>query len=386
VDELPTATLPKSELPPLDSPVPAGCSTTIAGVVPVPPSTILKGFCTGSLLAKWRFALRVPAAPGANRATKLVVPPGTTGWTGPAVIEKSDAELPSMVMASPVKFAPPTFLIVNVRVVELPIAIDPKSAVAPFSNGVPAGCSTTRVGTIAVPVRFTLKGLFKGSLLVMCSAAYLVPAVGGVNWTLIDEFPPGVITVEVRGVETVKAAASGPSMDTLKPVRFAVPVLRIENVRVDELPTATLPKSELPPLDSPVPAGCSTTIAGVVPVPPSTILNGLFSGSLLQMCNVAFRGPGADGVNRTVNKALPPGPTVDAGGLCTESMAASGPSISKVTPVRLAFPLLVIEKVRLTELPNGTTPKEATAPLAKAEPGGCWTAIKGAGVVPASWM
>jgi hypothetical protein len=71
-----------------------------------------------------------------------------------AVIEKSFAVVPaSLVMANPVRSASPVFLIVNVRLVLLPVSTLPKSLEPPSAIVVPAGCSTVILAAaMAAPV------------------------------------------------------------------------------------------------------------------------------------------------------------------------------------------------------------------------------------------
>ena len=87
--------------------------TEVAGVVeanePVPWSDTLKVLELGSLLGMCKVPVRRPNPPGVNVTLKVVLPPGTTGDTGLAVMLKSVPFEPSMLRVPKVRLAVPVF-------------------------------------------------------------------------------------------------------------------------------------------------------------------------------------------------------------------------------------------------------------------------------------
>ena len=99
-----------------------------------------------TLLAIWIAAVFAPVVVGVNCTVKVVVPAGATGDAGIAVTVKSAALAPSIVIPRPVKFAPPGFLMVKVRLELLPTRTFPNGWVPPSATVVRAGCSTVISG------------------------------------------------------------------------------------------------------------------------------------------------------------------------------------------------------------------------------------------------
>src|SRR5262245_30564495 len=81
----------------------------------------------------------------------------------------------------------------------------------------------------------------------MCSAAVLVPALGGRNWTV-----KVVLLVGARGARglavTLNIATSGPSNVIVRGVRGPVPALLTVNVRLTGYPTTVTNCGAVPPL------------------------------------------------------------------------------------------------------------------------------------------
>ena len=62
------------------------------------------------MLAIWRVAVRVPAAVGENRTSKVVLPEPAKGAVGLVLTVKSAALVPDLLMVSPVRSASPVLL------------------------------------------------------------------------------------------------------------------------------------------------------------------------------------------------------------------------------------------------------------------------------------
>src|SRR5579862_2357189 len=108
----------------------------------------------------------------------------------------------------------------------------------------------------------------------------------------------------------------------------------------------------------------------------SARLNGFCVASLLAMCSAAVRGPLAVGANATVNVVVPVGPlTVVAGGVVSENIDASAPSMVTATPVRSNPPVLATVNVRLADPPTAALPTLAVPPGVSAVPAGCCTTM-----------
>ena len=110
-------------------------------VVPVPVIVILKGLLLVSLFAMCSAAVFTPALTGANCTVKVVMPPGLTGAMGLVVTVNMAASAPSLVISKPVRLALPVFVMVKVRLLLVPTAVEPKLLVpTPLTRFVPRGC------------------------------------------------------------------------------------------------------------------------------------------------------------------------------------------------------------------------------------------------------
>ena len=214
----------------------------------------------------------------------------------------------------------------------------------------------------------------------MCSAAVFAPRLVGANRTVKVVLPLGPLTGAVGLAVTVNIAACVPSIVMPSPVRLAEPVFLMVKVRLLVPPETkfTAPKLLLPPSAMLEPAGCSTAISGLTPVPVSAMSNGFSSLSLLAMWRAALRAPVAAGVNVTVKVVLAPGASVVAPSAPTVKSPGCEPSLVIVPRVRSASPILVMVKVRLVLAPRLTLPKSLLPASTMSVPAGCCTAISGA--------
>src|SRR6516165_3203918 len=93
-------------------------------------------------------------------------------------------------------------------------------------------------------------------------------------------------------------------MARLRPVKLAVPIFRIVNVRFVEPPTPTGPNPFVLPLANGVPKGCSTANASTTPVPDRFRVKLPLNGSLERRWSVAVFGPALWGRNWIVKIVL----------------------------------------------------------------------------------
>src|SRR4051812_43678408 len=139
---LPTEHDPKSTLVvPSTKPASPGNSTTISGpaaATPFPASVMEKGFSSLSLLVSEIAADRGPTSPGAKAAVNVVLAPGASVVVPRLVRIKSEGFAPTLVKASPVKFAVPafvTFTVIAPAVLSVPTFPKP-TTLAAFSSTV----------------------------------------------------------------------------------------------------------------------------------------------------------------------------------------------------------------------------------------------------------
>src|ERR1043165_1474271 len=110
------------------------------------------------------------------------------------------------------------------------------------------------LGGTPVPARLISNGFSLASLLAICSTALAAPNAVGENCT-VKVAKPGPGTGANGKTVRVNSAESGPSIVIPKPVRSALPVLRIVKDKLAVVPAVTLPKLLVPPSGIFVPRG-----------------------------------------------------------------------------------------------------------------------------------